>query len=47
VYAYLRSKGYEQARIVTGGYETVTNALLRGKQWKQLEQKKSNSARGL
>jgi len=39
VYAYLRSKGYKDARIALGGYETVTNQLLPGKLLKHIETK--------
>jgi len=39
VYAYLRSKGYENARIALGGYETVSNLLLPGKLFKHMEMK--------
>ena len=39
VYAYLCSKGYENVRIVLGGYETVTNMLLPGKLLKHITAK--------
>ncbi|MDF7800066.1 rhodanese-like domain-containing protein [Pontiellaceae bacterium B1224] len=31
VYVYLRSKGYEQVKVVGGGYAAVTDALMPGK----------------
>lgn len=31
VYAYLRSKGYEQIRVVEGGYAALTDSLKPGK----------------
>lgn len=31
VYVYLRSKGYGQVKVVTGGYAAMTDALLPGK----------------
>lgn len=31
VYAYLRSKGYEQVRVLEGGYAALTDALKPGK----------------
>jgi rhodanese-related sulfurtransferase len=31
VYAYLRSKGYEQGRVLEGGYAALTDALKPGK----------------
>lgn len=31
VYAYLLSRGYEQVRVLSGGYAALTDALLPGK----------------
>jgi len=39
VYAYLRSKEYENVRVVLGGYEAVTGLLLPGKLLKHIKTK--------
>ena len=31
VYAYLRSKGFENVRVAVGSYDTITNLILPGK----------------
>jgi len=31
VYAYLRSKGFENVRVALGNYDTITNLMLPGK----------------
>jgi len=36
VYAYLQSRGYENVRIILGGYDTVTSQLVPGKLLKQI-----------
>jgi len=41
VYAYLRTKGYENVRVTLGGYEAVTNLMLPGKLLKHIEIKKA------
>ena len=40
VYAYLRTRGYGDVRIVHGGYEAVMDAIMPGKLWEHLEQRK-------
>ena len=40
VYAYLRTRGYSEVRIVHGGYEAVVDAIKPGKLWQYLEQRK-------
>lgn len=45
VYAYLRSKGYENVRIALGGYEAVTNLLLPGKLLKHIKTNKNPEMR--
>ena len=40
VYAYLRTRGYRDVRIVHGGYEAVVDAIKPGKLWQHLEQRK-------
>lgn len=42
VYAYLRSKGYENVRLVLGGYEEITKLLLPGRLVKHLEIKQGS-----
>lgn len=32
-YAYLRARGYEHVRVVTGGYAALTDALKPGRLW--------------
>ncbi len=39
VYAYLRSREYENVRIVLGGYEAVTDLLLPGRLLKHIKTK--------
>ena len=39
VYAYLRSREYENVRVVLGGYEAVTGLLLPGKLLKHIKTK--------
>ncbi len=36
VYAYLRAHGYEQVRVIPGGYGPVTDELIPGKLFKRL-----------
>ncbi len=45
VYAYLRSKGYENIGIVSGGYEAVTSLLLPGKLLKHMQNSRSSEGR--
>ena len=40
VYAYLRTRGYRDVRIVHGGYEAVVDAIKPGKLWQHLEKSK-------
>lgn len=40
VYAYLRASGYENVRVVLGGYEAVASQILPGKLLKHIEMKK-------
>lgn len=40
VYAYLRTRGYHDVRIVHGGYEALVDAIKPGKLWQHLEQSK-------
>jgi rhodanese-related sulfurtransferase len=40
VYAYLRTKGYTEVRIVHGGYEEVVEAVKPAKLWKHMRQEK-------
>jgi len=40
VYAYLRTRGYSDVRIVHGGYEAVVDTIKPGKLWHHLEQRK-------
>jgi len=40
VYAFLRTKGYENVYIVPGGYEAVVELVLPGKLLKHIETKK-------
>jgi rhodanese-related sulfurtransferase len=37
VYAYLRTKGYENVRVTLGGYEAVMNLMLPGKLLKRIQ----------
>ncbi|MBW1979691.1 MAG: rhodanese-like domain-containing protein [Deltaproteobacteria bacterium] len=39
-YVYLLSKGFTQVRIVEGGYAGLTEAILPGKVWTQVQSKK-------
>ena len=41
VYAYLRARGFEQVRIVPGGYGPVMETVMPGKLWKCLEAKQA------
>ncbi len=41
VYAFLRAKGYENVRVVLGGYEAVASLVLPGKLLKHIEMKKA------
>ncbi len=41
VYAYLRSLGYENARIALSNYEAITSLLLPGKLYKYISSHKS------
>ncbi|RLA88205.1 MAG: rhodanese-like domain-containing protein, partial [Deltaproteobacteria bacterium] len=41
VYAFLRAKGYENVRVVLGGYEAVASLVLPGKLLKHMEIKKA------
>ena len=45
VYAYLRTKGYENVRIVLGGYQAITSFLLSGKILKQIKSKQIPDSR--
>ncbi len=40
VYAYLRTMGYSDVRIVHGGYEAVVDAIKPEALWQHLEQRK-------
>ena len=40
VYAYLRTRGYSEVRIVLGGYEAVLDAIKPEALWQHLEQRK-------
>jgi len=40
VYAFLRAKGYENVRVVLGGYEAVASLVLPGKLLKHIEMKR-------
>ena len=40
VYAYLRTRGYSDVRIVHGGYDVIVDAIKPGSLWQHLEQKK-------
>lgn len=40
VYAYLRTRGYSDVRIVLGGYEAVVDAIKPEALWQHLEQRK-------
>ena len=40
VYAYLRTRGYSDVRIVHGGYEAVVDTLKPEALWQHLEQRK-------
>jgi rhodanese-related sulfurtransferase len=37
VYAFLRSHGFENVRILTGGYETLFKALMPGQIWSSIK----------
>ena len=41
VYAFLRAQGYENVRVVLGGYEAVASLVLPGKLLKHMEIKKA------
>lgn len=41
VYAYLRTRGYSNVRILHGGYEAVVDAIKPGNLWQHLERRKS------
>jgi len=41
VYAYLRSKGYDNVRVVLGGYEAITEHMLPGKLLKHIRTRRS------
>ena len=41
VYAFLRAQGYENVRVVLGGYEAVGSFVLPGKLLKHIEMKKA------
>ena len=41
VYAFLRAKGYENVRIIPGGYEAVASLVLPGQLLKHIEMKRS------
>ena len=41
VYAFLRAKGYENVRVVPGGYEAVASFVLPGKLLKHIEMKRA------
>ncbi len=40
VYAYLRSQGYDKVRVIPGGYDSITSAVIPGKLWKLLQNRK-------
>jgi len=40
VYAFLRAKGYENVRVVLGGYEAVASLVLPGKLLKHIQMEK-------
>lgn len=41
VYAYLRSMGFDQVRILVGGYPEVTEHAKPGKLWKRLQARRA------
>ncbi|MBN2560252.1 MAG: rhodanese-like domain-containing protein [Phycisphaerae bacterium] len=40
VYAYLRTEGYRDVRIMHGGYEAIVHTIKPGELWRHLEQRK-------
>ena len=43
VYAFLLTKGYENVRIVQGGYEAIANLILPGRLLKHIQKSKSGA----
>jgi len=41
VYAFLRANGYENVRVVLGGYDAVVSLVLPGKLLKHIEVKRT------
>lgn len=41
VYFYLLSKGYQNVRIISGGYDSITNLLMPGKLLKSIKERKT------
>ncbi len=41
VYAFLRAKGYENVRVVLGGYEAIGKLIVPGRLLKHIEMKKA------